>query len=58
MTAQPNCPNCGSELNFAWEENCEVEFYDCNGCKKSFVVDIEIVRDWDTLKESQEETRS
>ena len=49
----PKCPSCGGELEFAWVEFCEVEFYDCIRCKKSFVVDIEIVRDWDTLKESQ-----
>ena len=54
MTAQPNCPSCGGELEFAWEENCEVEFYDCHGCGKAFVVDIEIVRDWDTLRGSQD----
>ena len=42
---EPNCPSCGGELEFAWEENCEVEFYDCNSCNESFVVDIEIVRD-------------
>ena len=51
---EDKCPSCEGELEFAWEENCEVEFYDCNSCKKSFVVEIEIVRDWKTMKESQD----
>ena len=47
------CPSCGGGLEYAYEESCEVEYYDCFSCKKSFTVEIEIVRDWDTLKESQ-----
>ena len=52
--AEGKCPSCNGELEFSHEENWEVEFYDCTSCKTSFVVDIEIVRDWDTLKESQD----
>lgn len=54
MSDTPSCPKCGGELEYAYEENCEVEFYDCISCKEPFVVDIEIVRDWDTLRGSQD----
>jgi len=48
------CPSCNEKLYFSHEENREVEFYDCYSCDKCFVVDIEIVRDWDTLRGSQD----
>ena len=48
------CPSCNEKLYFSHEENCEVEFYDCYGCGKAFVVEIEIVRDWKSMKESQD----
>ena len=43
-------------IDFSHEEkeSCEVEFYDCYGCGKAYVVEIEIVRDWKTMKESQD----
>ncbi len=48
------CPKCNEKLHFSHEESCEVEFYDCYVCNEAYVVEIEIVRDWDTLRGSQD----
>jgi len=48
------CPKCNEKLYFSHEENCEVEFYDCYVCNEAYVVEIEIVRDWKTMKGSQD----
>lgn len=47
------CPKCKTEtLEYDWDYiGCEVETHVCTKCSSEFHVDIEIVRDFDNMRE-------
>jgi len=47
------CPKCKTEtLEYHWDYiGCEVETHVCTKCSSEFHVDIEIVRDFDNMRE-------
>ena len=45
------CPKCSGQLEFDNGSNCEYETWQCLDCRTFYDVQIEIVRDWQTIEE-------
>ena len=47
----PDCCDKYENLDFTdWTDGLTFETWECQVCKRSVVIDIEIVRDWDSAR--------